>query len=59
MLAISNCPRCQRLVSLPAEMDMAVRVRCPCCEAEYPLGEAIPLELIPVDNTSAEPSAST
>ena len=50
MLAISTCPKCQRHVSLPAEMDRTVRVRCPFCEAEYPLDEAIPPELIPVDD---------
>ena len=58
MLAISTCPRCQHHVSLSAEMDRTARVRCPFCEAEYPLDEAIPPELIPVDNTSAEPFAS-
>jgi len=48
MPAISLCPRCQKPVSLPAGIDPAAPVRCPQCMAEYPLGEAIPPELVPV-----------
>ena len=53
MFAISTCPRCRRHVSLPAAWDRTARVRCPFCEAEYPLDEAIPPELIPVDGGQA------
>ena len=59
MLAISNCPRCQRPVSLPADVDRAAMVRCPLCDAEYALSEAIPPELVPVSNVTAEQSAWT
>jgi hypothetical protein len=51
MPAISTCPKCQRQVSIPAGVDSAAVVRCPLCEAEYPLSEALalaPPELIPV-----------
>ena len=48
MPAISACPRCQKLVSLPSDVDSAAQVRCPLCHSEYALGEAIPPELIPV-----------
>jgi hypothetical protein len=48
MLTISSCPRCQKPVSIPAGVDTAALVRCPLCAAEYPLGEALPPELIPV-----------
>ncbi len=48
MFTISTCPRCQKQVSIPAGIDSAALVRCPLCDAEYPLSEAIPPELIPV-----------
>ena len=48
MPVISTCPRCQKQVSIPAGIDSAALVRCPLCNAEYPLSEAIPPELIPV-----------
>ncbi len=51
MLSISTCPRCQRQVSIPAGVDSAMTVRCPLCDAEYALSEALvlaPPELIPV-----------
>lgn len=55
MLAISVCPRCQRLVSLPGDVDATWPVCCPYCGEQFPLGEAIPPELVPVDG---EPDAS-
>jgi hypothetical protein len=48
MPAISACPRCQKLVCLPSDVESAAQVRCPHCHAEYALGEAVPPELIPV-----------
>lgn len=48
MPAISICPKCQRPVSIPRGVESAALVRCPLCAAEYPLGETMPPELIPV-----------
>jgi hypothetical protein len=51
MSTISSCPRCSRLVAIPRGLDPTALVRCPMCDSEYPLNEAIvlfPLELIPV-----------
>lgn len=48
---ISTCPRCQKQVSTPPEVDPTALVRCPLCEAEYTLSEALswtPPMLIPV-----------
>jgi hypothetical protein len=48
---ISTCPKCDKPVSVPAGVDSSAAVRCPLCNAEYPLGEALappPPELIPV-----------
>ena len=60
MPAISTCPKCQRQVSIPAGVDSAAAVRCPLCEAEYPLSEALvlaPPELIPVVAVARQESA--
>jgi hypothetical protein len=48
MSTISSCPKCQKSVSVPSGVDLTTLVRCPLCAAEYPLGEALPPELIPV-----------
>ncbi len=48
MPIVSSCPKCQKPVSVPNAIDSAALVRCPLCAAEYPLGEALPPELIPV-----------
>ena len=56
MSAISLCPKCQKPVSLPAGLDSPALVRCPLCGAEYPLGEALPPELIPVAAVSDQAS---
>ena len=51
MPMISTCPRCQRPVSIPSNVEPAALVRCPLCEAEYALSEALalaPPELIPI-----------
>jgi hypothetical protein len=57
MLAISTCPRCQKSVSIPNGIDSDAVVRCPLCNAEYRLGEAIPPVLVPVLVPKAENSA--
>jgi hypothetical protein len=49
---ISTCPRCQKLVSIPGGVDAATLVKCPLCDEQYALGDAIaltPPELIPVE----------
>lgn len=56
MPSISTCPRCQKSVSIPTGIADDAVVRCPMCNAEYPLGEAIPPELIPVLVPVSEPS---
>lgn len=49
MPSISTCPRCSRMVAIPSGLDAAALVRCPLCDAEYPLNEAIEMELVPPD----------
>ena len=48
MLVISTCPKCQSQVSIPAGVDSSALVRCPLCDVEYSLSEAVPPALIPV-----------
>jgi hypothetical protein len=51
MSTISCCPRCRRMVTIPDIYDTSAVVRCPLCNSEYSLHEAIdaaPPELIPV-----------
>lgn len=52
MSIISKCPKCRQQVTIPDRVDPAGEVRCPLCEAEYPLSEAMaevpPPALIPV-----------
>jgi len=60
MPAVSHCPRCHVLVSLPSGVDPSARVRCPRCDEEFPLREAIdngPPELIVVE-TGPSPAPS-
>jgi hypothetical protein len=48
---ISLCPKCRKQVAIPAGVDSEARVRCPLCDAEYALADALalaPPELIPV-----------
>ena len=47
MLVITTCPKCQSQVSIPAGVDSSALVRCPLCDAEYPLSEALPPALVP------------
>lgn len=59
---ISICPRCGKQVSIPSAVDSAAAVRCPLCEAEYPLADAlalVPPELIPLASPSAVASAES
>jgi hypothetical protein len=53
MPLISACPKCQKPVCIPARVGSDALVRCPLCEAEYPLSEALPPELIPVTTAVA------
>jgi hypothetical protein len=46
MIHLTTCPRCRRAVTLPEEADAAALVRCPLCNAEYALSEAIPPALV-------------
>lgn len=57
MLVISTCPKCQAQVSIPAGVDSSASVRCPLCEVEYPLSEALPPALIPVAAVAIQDSA--
>ncbi len=48
---LSTCPKCQKQVLIPSGVDGSAVVRCPLCEVEYPLAEALalaPPELIVV-----------
>ena len=36
----SSCPKCNRLVSLPSDVDRLAMVRCPLCQVKFPLHEA-------------------
>jgi len=59
MGSISNCPNCGDHVSIPEGVDRQAMVRCPLCEAEFPLDRAMttaavpPPELVPVAHLSA------
>ncbi len=51
MSIISKCPKCQRAITVPDGIVPDASVRCPICEEEYPLSEALaeaPPALIPV-----------
>jgi len=52
MPIISKCPKCEQAVTIPDGIDPQAAVRCPLCEVEFPLAEAMagaPPALIPVD----------
>jgi hypothetical protein len=56
---ISTCPRCQKQVSVPTGVDATALVRCPICDAEYALSEALawaPPALIPLASAAADGS---
>ncbi len=51
-MSISNCPKCEGEVLLPASTDAAARVKCPLCDEEYTLGdvlEKLPAALVLLD----------
>jgi len=54
MSSISTCPHCGQQVLISGELDPEALVRCPICEAEFPLVQALvnaveaPPELVPV-----------
>ncbi len=59
---ISSCPNCQQQVSIPPGANSAALVRCPLCDGEYPLGDALalaPPELILVEPAVASTSSET
>ena len=39
----SACPKCQKQVAIPDGAEPESRVRCPLCDAEYALSEALAL----------------
>jgi len=39
----SSCPQCHQQVTVPDGAGADARVRCPLCDAEYPLGEVLAL----------------
>src|SRR5258708_7012030 len=41
MSIISSCPQCAKQVTIPSGSAPSDRVRCPLCQAEYTLGEAL------------------
>lgn len=44
MAATTLCPRCSQAVSIPDVAELATEVRCPLCQAEYFLSEALPAD---------------
>ncbi len=52
MSRVTSCPRCARQVSLPPGDDASAWVRCPLCDAQYPVQAALDyvpplLEIVP------------
>ncbi|MCE9551834.1 MAG: hypothetical protein K8T91_00435 [Planctomycetes bacterium] len=41
MAATTLCPKCSQAVAIPQPADAAMEVRCPLCQAEYVLSEAL------------------
>ena len=62
MVGISKCPACRQDVTIPQGVDDAALVRCPLCDAEFPLSEVTPHaavappELVVVAVDSAAPT---
>jgi|GEM_PF-2309650 len=52
MVRIGTCPICMQPVRIPSDLGAKCRVRCPTCEAEYPLGE-VPVEAAPTAQSDA------
>ncbi|NQU19844.1 MAG: hypothetical protein HQ567_01070 [Candidatus Nealsonbacteria bacterium] len=62
MPILSNCPKCEQPVTVPDGVDPSGQVRCPLCDAEYPLSEAMasaPPALIPLDAVPADTEPAT
>lgn len=71
---VANCPACEKLITIPRKSDPQSRVRCPLCEEEYLLDEALknippqlqllevpqaaPASIGPADNRSATGTSS-
>jgi len=56
MATISTCPKCLRMVTVPEGFEPGAAMRCPLCQAEYPLSEAlasVPPALVPVGEANA------
>ena len=66
MSRIAACTNCRQQVTIPEDVDQGEQVRCPLCQADYPLSEVLaeaaeaddsperPPELIPVAAVSDE-----
>jgi hypothetical protein len=60
MFSLSSCPHCGQQVLISADLSAECLVRCPICEAEFPLGQALanavdaPPELVPVARDDKE-----
>jgi len=58
MITISNCPRCNEAVTIPSQVDLDDRVRCPLCSAEYAVREALPPVVVPLDTVGDAPATA-
>lgn len=64
MAKISRCPQCGEKVTIPTAIDDDRLVRCPLCDAEFPLAEALsdaeeaPPELVAVEAVPQAPEES-
>ena len=61
MPTVSACPKCSQQVTIPDGVPGDIQVRCPLCDEEYSLSEAlatIPPALIPVDPVPVGAGAS-
>ena len=59
MSLTSNCPKCQKQIMVPDGLGADTQVRCPLCQAEYPLSDALalaPPALIVVGMVAALPA---
>ena len=53
-MSISNCPKCLQQVTIPDGLEQNAQVRCPVCDAEYPLSDLPEMEGFP-DVTQPSP----
>jgi len=55
MVQVVECPNCAQQLRVPRGLDSAQLVRCPICDAEYPLSEtAAEVQEIPAEEAPAE-----